>query len=244
MPPRRLRFVGQGDFEEVGDRFLGHFVELGGLRPDARVLDTGSGVGRMAVPLTGFLRDGSYEGFDVVPQGVRWCQRNITPRFPNFQFQRADLFNTKYNPRGGQSASGYRFPYADASFDFAFATSLFTHLLPAEIENYLRETARVLSPGGTSFATFIVLDREAARLRADGRADYDIGEPQTDDSGRPYWTPEARTPESGVAISEEFVREAYASAGLEIVEPIHHGSWSGRTETVEYQDVIVARKPS
>ena len=36
VPPRRLDFVGHSDFVATGDEFLGHFVELGGLQPDAR----------------------------------------------------------------------------------------------------------------------------------------------------------------------------------------------------------------
>src|ERR1017187_2333013 len=36
VPPRYLNFVGDGNFAAVGDEFLKHFVELGGLSPAER----------------------------------------------------------------------------------------------------------------------------------------------------------------------------------------------------------------
>ena len=47
--------------------------------------------------------------------------------------------------------------FPDATFDFVCATSVFTHMLPAGVANYLREIRRVLRPGGRCLATFFVL---------------------------------------------------------------------------------------
>ena len=55
VPPRRLSFVGAGDFTAIGLEFLRYFQDLGGLRPTDHVLDVGCGIGRMALPLTGYL---------------------------------------------------------------------------------------------------------------------------------------------------------------------------------------------
>lgn len=61
----------------------------------------GCGIGRMAIPLTEYLsEEGSYEGFDVVRRGVKWCQENITTRCPNFRFRLADVYNELTIPRG------------------------------------------------------------------------------------------------------------------------------------------------
>ncbi|HEX6388809.1 MAG TPA: methyltransferase domain-containing protein, partial [Solirubrobacteraceae bacterium] len=155
VPPRRLDFVGRTGFEEMGQHFLRHFIALGGLTPDDEVLDVGCGIGRMAVPLTGYLApDARYAGFDIVPEGIRWCQRHITALRPSFSFELADVHNPRYNPRGSQPADAYTFPYGEERFDFAFATSLFTHLQPAAIDRYLREIGRVLRPGGRALVTF------------------------------------------------------------------------------------------
>src|SRR5918998_1753391 len=32
-------------------------------------------------------RPGSYEGIDMFPKGIAWCQENITPRNSNLRFQ-------------------------------------------------------------------------------------------------------------------------------------------------------------
>jgi SAM-dependent methyltransferase len=77
VPPRRLQFVGEGDFVGIGDEFLSHLVSLCGLRPEDRVLDVGCGVGRLARPLAGYLSlDGAYAGFDVSAAGIRWCTQH------------------------------------------------------------------------------------------------------------------------------------------------------------------------
>ena len=93
------RTIGGGDFERVGARYLQRFVEIGELGPNDRVLDVGCGVGRMAVPLTSYLSpEGSYRGFDVVEESVRWCTRRITPHYDTFRFDHAHVYNKHYNP--------------------------------------------------------------------------------------------------------------------------------------------------
>ena len=148
-PPRSLNFAGGGDYRAIGEEFLGHFIQLAGLEPQARIVDVGCGVGRMAVPLSGFLSSSArYEGFDVVREGIDWCVSNISTRYPNFRFQHADIYNRNYNPRGKLSPAEFRFPYPDAGFDLAILTSVFTHMLPPHIEHYLDELSRILRPGG------------------------------------------------------------------------------------------------
>jgi SAM-dependent methyltransferase len=234
VPPRRLDFVGHSDFAATGDEFLAHFVELGGLQPDERVLDVGCGIGRMARPLAGYLRgDGSYDGFDVNRDGIRWCERRYR-RHANFHFAVADLFNARYNPRGAQRADEFRFPYEDASFSFIFATSVFTHLLEADATHYLAECARVLAPGGRFLATFFLLNDTSRALIAAGKAGLEF----LDVDQRVAILDEA-VPEEAVAYDDEWVFEALRHNGLEL-SGMHPGSWSGRDEFVSFQDIVVA----
>jgi 2-polyprenyl-3-methyl-5-hydroxy-6-metoxy-1,4-benzoquinol methylase len=80
-PPKRKIFVGGYCFKEIGNEFLKYSIELGGIRKDGKVLDVGCGIGRMAVPLTGYLsKEGAYEGFDLVADGIKWCKKKITTK--------------------------------------------------------------------------------------------------------------------------------------------------------------------
>jgi ubiquinone/menaquinone biosynthesis C-methylase UbiE len=236
-PPRHLAFVGGGDFEQTGRQFLGYFRELGGLEPGDRVLDVGCGIGRMAMPLTGYLEHGSYAGFDVGREMVGWCQRNITPRWPNFEFTWASVYNGKYNPFGKQSGTEFRFPYEDSSFDFAFATSLFTHLLRDEAHNYLAETARVLKPGGTCLLTFFLLTLEAETEIAAGRSMMDFRHPIAGGL-----TTDPAQPEQAVAFPVANLRATLDAVGLKVREPIHHGVWSNTPDALTLQDIVIAER--
>ncbi|HEX5215246.1 MAG TPA: class I SAM-dependent methyltransferase, partial [Vicinamibacterales bacterium] len=151
-PPRSLRRIStnpDNDYRATGREFVAFLARECGLRPEDAVLDVGCGVGRIAVALTEYLSTaGRYDGFDIVPAEIEWCRRQITPRFPQFRFHLADVRNDAYNPAGATPASRYRFPFPDGSFDVAIVASVFTHLLTPDLDNYLRELARVLAPGG------------------------------------------------------------------------------------------------
>jgi SAM-dependent methyltransferase len=231
--------TGDGDFEAIGKEFLGYFITLGGLTPDDAVLDVGSGIGRMAIPLASYLsKRGRYEGFDIVPEGVRWCQQHLTPRYPRFRFQVADVRNQLYNPKVTASATDYRFPFDDGTFDFCFCTSIFTHLLPDEVSHYLAEISRVLRPGGRCLATFFLAqDGACAGVESPALKRF---------TGcyRGHLVTDERIPEASITYREAEVRRYLEDSGLDVVEPLHYGSWSGREKFLSWQDVVVARKPS
>jgi SAM-dependent methyltransferase len=236
VPPRRLDFVGHSDFVATGEEFLSHLVELGGLQPGHAVLDVGCGIGRMARPLAGYLSsDGSYDGFDVNRDGIGWCRRRYA-RHPNFRFQVADLYNRRYNPRGAHAADEYRFPYADASFDFVILTSVLTHLLEAEADHYLAETARVLRPGGRVLATFFLLDDDTRAAIAAGRAGLNFLDP-----GEHVAVVSEEMPEEAVAYDAGWVRERLDGHGLEQVS-VMPGSWSGDEDAASFQHIVVAER--
>jgi SAM-dependent methyltransferase len=232
--------AGPGSFSEIGSIWLRCLVDLCELRPDGHVLDIGCGPGRVAVPLTEYLSpEGSYEGLDVLPWVIDWCRREISSNYPNFGFQHADVFSAHYRPEG-VPASEYSFPYEAGRFDVVCAMSLFTHLLPSELERYLAEIARVLKVGGRALMTFYLLNDEALRAIETGTLDpeYEFGH----DYGNHRLTWED-APGYIVGYKEEFLREACADAGLRLIEPNHYGQWCGRDEYLSWQDVVIAELP-
>lgn len=237
-PPSETMFIGPGDFEQTGEEFLGYFIDLGGLKPSERVLDVGCGIGRMAKSLTKYLdKRGGYKGFDIVADAINWCREKITPKYPNFRFHFADLYNKFYNPHGKYKASEYKFPYNNESFDFVFLTSVFTHLLPHDMENYFSEIARVLKKDGRCLITFFLLNSESVQLLDAGLSAEDF-KYEFDE----YRTTDKDTPEAVIAYDEKFIRGLYERSKLSLVEPIRYGSWCGREDFLSYQDITIAAK--
>lgn len=234
IPPRRLLDQpGTGDFRAVGETFRGFFVDLAGLSPAANVLEIGCGVGRMAVPLTSYLSEGTYDGLDVAPAAIKWTRRAITRRYPNFRFHLADVYSDVYNPSGAWSAETYRFPFEDAAFDFVLLTSVFTHMLPAEVDRYLAEIRRVLRPTGTCFATWFITEAPVA----DGEEPMMSFEHPLGDGCRVH---DADRPRAAVAYSQQVLEEMYAGSRLQI-SAIHYGFWAGRLDPTSFQDIVITR---
>jgi SAM-dependent methyltransferase len=243
LPPLDIMPMASGSFNAesylaVGREFLGYFIQLGQLAPDARVLELGCGCARMAQPLTSYLQGkGSYEGIDVDARAISWCQEQITPRFPRFRFHHADVYNSTYHRQGKVPPERYRVPFPSAAFDFVFLTSVFTHMLTDGVDNYLEEVARVLRVGGRCLITFFLLNEESTGLIRDGKSRHFF----------PYrhqscWVQEALWPESVVAYAEEDTLAQFHRRGLSLYAPVQYGSWCGRQAFVSYQDMIVATK--
>lgn len=238
IPPKSLDFVGGGNFEEIGQKFKKYFIELANLQPSDRILDVGCGIGRMAIPLTDYLsKEGEYWGFDIVKKGIRWCQSRISPKFRNFHFQHSDVYNKHYNPNGKVQAQNYQFPFDDEYFDFIFLTSVFTHMLPSDLENYLSEISRVLKPEGKCLITFFLLNEESENLVRSGSSTLDFSH-----KIQGCKTTNKTDPEGAIAYSEEFVLGLFKKYGFKIAQPIHYGSWCNRDTFLTYQDLIIASK--
>jgi SAM-dependent methyltransferase len=235
-------YTSRGNFEATGQQYLGYFKNQCGLLPHHRVLEVGSGIGRMAIPLTQYLSaKGSYDGLEIVDVGVRWCQEKITPHYPNFRFQWADVYNQGYNPGGKYAPEQFVFPYPSNSFDFVFLTSVFTHMMRREVENYLYEIVRVMKPQGRCLITYFLQDRETTGLVAKGKSTYPFA-----NYGKNCYIANPALPEDVVGFDRSYVEELYPRYNLEI-ENVYTGEWSGRPSSLVnqcHQDMILARKTS
>lgn len=244
IPPKSLRMkVGPFGlsvlYKATGRYFFSSLRKLCDLKPTQSVLDIGCGCGLVSIHLAKYLEQSSrYEGFDISETLIGWCKENISSKYPNFHFQHADLYNKDYNPEGKVKASSWKFPYPKESFDVIFAKSVFTHLLPKDMENYLEEVARVLKKGGKCLITFF-LHNSRLPIFSQSRKSllnfaYDFGK---------FKVVDPDLPEKAVCYEEEYVRTLYQKHGLRLLEPIRYGIWRRRfTRFPNIQDMIVASK--
>jgi SAM-dependent methyltransferase len=214
---------------------------VGYIPPESTVLDVGCGLGRTARALTKVLSgSGRYYGIDITKSSIDWCIANYKTH-PNFTFIFADLFSNFYNRTAKGSAATYKFPLDDSSVDFTYSTSLFTHMLLDQIDNYLSEMRRTLKIGGYVWNSYLLLDdfaEAAARADPPGKSRVIARIPVEGGFATLPDNPEAR-----VAFRLERILELHAKHSFEVAD-VMLGPWSGRTENVRAgnQDVIVARR--
>jgi SAM-dependent methyltransferase len=99
-----------------------------------RILDWGSGCGRVTRHLMVRKPDAAITGCDIDPEGVAWCQANLRGRF------------VRVDPMPPT-------PFADGEFDCVLACSVLTHLAGDVQDAWLAEMRRLLAPGGWLFAS-------------------------------------------------------------------------------------------
>lgn len=98
------------------------------------VLDFGCGVGRIMRNWSS-TRGPAFHGTDYNPQLIEWCREHL--KFAQFDVN---------------TLSG-KLPYADATFDFIYVYSVFTHLNEELQFFWIGELSRILKPGGYIYFT-------------------------------------------------------------------------------------------
>ena len=244
LPPAHLRIYyyrtwNPQAFTRAGENARAELMSRG-LRPEHRVLDIGSGIGNLASSLIGYLR-GGYDGIEIHPEAIAWCQKAITPRYPGFRFHRADLASIAYNPNGSASASTYRFPFPNHRFDFILLGSVFTHMLPDGVEQYVREISRLLAPGGVCVASFFLLNQETRAGVNSGRSFMSFEFEHASGVCRLH---DPKKPEAAVAFDEAFVRRVHEDAGLRIQDVRRGKWWSGEAHDQDVLTVVRAAEHS
>jgi SAM-dependent methyltransferase len=159
-----------GEFQKLSQKWHETFRMHCKLEPEYRILEIGCGAGRMALPFEGFLTTGSYDGVDIREDYIGWANHNIGSQ--KLRFQHLNLTNPHYRKKGGEDAARAKLPFADAAFDFIFLTSVFTHLNAREMENYVRESWRLLKPNRYLLSTYFLLNKHSRANIAGGVSQY------------------------------------------------------------------------
>jgi SAM-dependent methyltransferase len=236
-PDRIFTGGGSTDFLQNGIDTLRSLVQHAGLGPNSRVLEIGSGLGRVALPLTQWLSTGMYVGVEIVMEGVAWCHEFIARKYPNFRFIHLDIYNEFYNPTGRGSVADARLPFDDATFDVVFLNSVFTHLGLEDTVAYLSEIARVLAAGGRLWGSWFLVEKEIGAAVLDGRSRVPLG--WTDGNGV-YYTDD-RKGTAAVAYDEELAQDLLAAEALH-TRVSSKGDWLSGRPRIDggFQDLIVS----
>lgn len=238
VPPAGLIFTGAGDFKAIGEKFFNMIKQECLLTPQSRILDVGSGIGRLARPFTGFLADGGvYHGFDVVSAGIRWCRTNYR-EFDNFHFHHADIKNSLYNLTAKSEALNFTFPFSNNMFDAALVISVFTHMQENGVKQYLHEVSRVLDQGKYCVCTFFIITAEREDYFANTSAlsfKYRRGN---------FYLHDENVPDANIAFRFEPLLKMINAAGLSVVKFLE-GWWCDTAEKhnrFDFQDVLILQK--
>jgi SAM-dependent methyltransferase len=139
MPPPRLIYLVTGQFDAeafyqngvIGAHCIRDVLNRYGLELNAfrKILDFGCGCGRVLRQWRSLTGPEVY-GIDYNPLLIDWCQRNLS--FAKF----------------GVNKTGLPLPFPDATFDFIYSISVFTHLTESNQRVWMDELMRVLKPGG------------------------------------------------------------------------------------------------
>jgi cyclopropane fatty-acyl-phospholipid synthase-like methyltransferase len=169
-----------------------------GLQPGGHLLDMGCGCGAIPLVMRAHATpSGGYIGLDVDRRMIDWCNAHIASDV--FRFGHHDYWSATYNA-GGQRFLA--FAVDDGWADAIVMKSVFTHMLPDDVDWYLRETARVLAPGGKAILTAMLYDNIE-----------DVRERFPHDGGV-YRFERAESPESSIALSRAWMDEHMDAAGL------------------------------
>jgi SAM-dependent methyltransferase len=182
------------------------------------ILDFGCGCGRVGRWWTQ-LSGPAVFGCDYDKRLVSWCAKHL----PHMTLRTND--------------PGPPLPYGPAEFDLVYAISLLTHLTEQAQDAWMRDVARVLTPGGLFLFT-VHGERFAAKMTPDELAGFNRGE-------LVVRSPEI-VGEQGCAAFHPpaYVRERISASGdFELVGSVHDGARSTAMEAVTtFQDTYLVRR--
>jgi SAM-dependent methyltransferase len=227
LPPNHLRVrvgVGNRIFNNhvlcllSGTNFWIQLFANGLCKLNSNIVEIGCGYGRKGVHLAKFQIQGerftgTYLGIDIDPELLAFAKKSLPA--PQFRVQQTAHISKTYMSKNELTEKGAggetHIDCPNDSQDLVFSTSLYTHLLEKEVDNYTRESYRVLKPGGVMQMNIFCLDyfKDAGLLGSRWNFQYQIG---------PAYVESKEYPEAAVAYTADYLKELCKSIGFSRTE--------------------------
>lgn len=217
LPPNHLRirigagnriFNGHVNFIEVSSRCWLNFLSRKFCTSTSDVVELGCGCGRIARALNAPWWDawfeGTYVGVDIDNEMIEYCRNNFPVE--RFKFILSPHKSATYSPNklDATSPTPTEFIIAEPnSKDFVYSLSLYTHLLEAEVIDYLQKIYRILREGGIMYMTFFCM--EYVELGRRWTFQHRLGQAYVESE---------QYPEAAVAYHEAFMTELATNCGF------------------------------
>jgi len=235
------------------DLELPFLMAKGSLSKSSNVFDFGCGLGRLASAFASMNGAcGTYYGYEPETVALEWLKSKYSdsqffrfagsplPQDMNYVTNPGNFgtANKAFEERGGalpnpkvltELLDGQR-------FNLQFSSSVFTHMWGADIIETIRRFGPIAATDAVFINTWLIVDDHAQNALNTGAADrklpIEVGGVLTYSHSNPLVCTAFRLNE---------VQRIYAEAGHEIQE-ILYGSWSGRSNGVIYQDIVISKE--
>ena len=91
--------------------------------------------------------------------------KKISSKYETFQFIHSDIYNFAYWPAGKYDAESWLLNFNKNNFDIIIVRSLFTHMLPDELDMYIKHISKSLNNAGKVVATFFLLNDTQKKMK-------------------------------------------------------------------------------
>lgn len=215
LPPNHLRmrigvgnniFRNQAWYMNAAKDFWFFAMSQSWVNMNSTIVDIGCGCGKFAHHLRDYEFNGSafkgkYIGIDIDQEMLDWCRRHFD--LERFEFHQSTHLSKVYNENGVGTL--YTFPIPSGTVNFVFSSSLFTHLLEREVNNYMCESFRVLVPGGVMAMNCFLMDYPPPTMGGRHTFQHRIGE---------AFVESLKLPEAAVAFTSSFLFDLAGKVGF------------------------------
>lgn len=193
-----------------------------------RIADIGCGDGNLAAEFIEHHPEIQFIGVDVKYKNINALNRRF--RGSNYRFVHVDVANDQYNPNGELSPEEFEFPFDSGYFDLVIIHSVFTHMRPATIRNYLAELSRILDDDGIAWTTWFLSEDSQHSQSSNSVYDfkYEFDE---------FRSIDPNIPEAAICYEYDIVEDFIEDTNLEIRRQ-RDGWWSGDKEDSAVDDAL------